>query len=95
MHRLSLLILTLSTFGSTTAGHWEEKSLGNWDMSRVIWYRDHPDQTTEKLKWCVIHSRGDSECGAAAQACNDLLKKDPGAACQSPMAHRAQTQTGY
>jgi hypothetical protein len=56
-------------------------------MSRVIWYRDHPDQTTEKLKWCVQHNQGDSECGAAMQACGDLLKDNPRATCQSPMAH--------
>jgi hypothetical protein len=79
--------LILAAFGPITAGHCEEKSLGNWDMSRVIWYRDHPDQTTERLKLCVEHNRGDSECGAAMQACNDLLKDDPQAACQSPMSH--------
>ena len=85
MQKVGLLILL--TLGSITAGHCEEKSLGNWDISQVIWYRDHPDQTTEKLKWCVEHNRGDPDCGAAMQACYDLLKENPRATCQSPTAH--------
>jgi hypothetical protein len=79
--------LILITLGSITSAHCEGKSQGPWDMSRVTWYRNHPDQTTEKLKWCIQHNQSDSECGAAMQACGELLKDNPQATCQSPMAH--------
>jgi hypothetical protein len=68
-------------------GLWWEQSLGPWDMSRVLWYRSHPDETTARLKWCAEHNRGNSECGAAMHACNDILKTEPHGTCQSPMAH--------
>jgi hypothetical protein len=82
-----VVLLVLFTLGSITAGHCEEKSSGPWDISRVIWYRDHPDQTTEKLKWCAEHTRSDPDCGAAMQACYDLHQENPQAPCQSPTAH--------
>lgn len=44
------------------------------------------DQTTEKLKRCIEHNRGDSECGAAMQACNDLLKDNPRATWRTSKA---------
>jgi hypothetical protein len=81
-----VLLMILTVIGATSSAYGAEQSLGNWDMSRVVWYRQHPDQTTAKLKWCVEESKGDAECGAAMQACNDLLKDNPKATCQSPMA---------
>ena len=78
---LAILGTSSSVFGA------EEKSLGNWDMSRVVWYRQHPDQTTAELKLCTEKARGNAECGAAMQACGDLLKEDRQATCQTPMAH--------
>ena len=83
----TMLLMILTAIGATSSAHSAEQSLGNWDMSRVVCYRQHPDQTTAKLKWCVEKSKGDAECGAAMQACNDLLKDDPKVTCQSPMAH--------
>lgn len=56
------------------------------DTARVSWYRAHPDQTTAKLKWCVEHQSGEADCGAALQACSELLRTDPQASCQSPTA---------
>jgi hypothetical protein len=82
----SLMILALFATVATPAAT-EEKSQGPWDMSRVTWYRAHPSETTAKLKWCVENSKGDAECGAAMQACGDLLEDDPKAECQSPTAH--------
>jgi hypothetical protein len=85
MQSLSLIMLIVAVpFGVAKAA---EESLGPWDMSRVVWYRSHPSETTGRLKWCAEHNRGDSECGAAMQACNDILEMDPQATCQSPMAH--------
>ena len=83
---VSTLMLALCTITSVASAYGAEQSLGPWDMSRVLWYRSHPDETTARLKWCAEHNRGDSECGAAMQACNDILKTDPHGTCQSPMA---------
>jgi hypothetical protein len=66
-----------------TAFSAEEKSEGPWDISRVTCYRAHPSETTAKLKWCVENSKGDAECGAAMQACGDLIRENPKAECQS------------
>jgi hypothetical protein len=70
-------LFILIGLGPITAAHCQEKSLGPWQMARVVRYREHPDDTTAKLKWCVEHNSGDSECGAAMQACSDLLKGNP------------------
>jgi hypothetical protein len=70
-------MLALCIVTSVASAYSAEQSLGPWDMSRVLWYRNHPDETTARLKWCVQHNSGDSECGAAMQACNDILKTDP------------------
>ena len=56
--------------------------------SRVIWYRENPEATTAKLRWCIEHQSGDKECGAAMQACGDILRSNPRATCQSPMIKR-------
>ena len=84
----TVLLMILTTLGTTSvAFSAEERSLGNWDMSRVVWYRQHPDLTTAELKQCTEKHKGDSECGAAMQACGDLLKEDRQATCQTPIAH--------
>jgi hypothetical protein len=66
----------------------QERSEGPWDMSRVIWYRENPEATTAKLRWCVDHQSGDNDCGAAMQACGDILRGDLRATCQAPMTNR-------
>jgi hypothetical protein len=69
-----------------TAAHAEEQSQGPWDMSHVIWYRENPEATTARLQWCVDHQSGDNDCGAAMQACGDILRVDPRATCHVPVA---------
>ena len=84
----TVLLAIMATLGATSSAFSaEEQSLGIWEMSRVFWYRQHPDQTTAELKRCTEERKGDAECGAAMQACGDLLKGDRQATCQSPMAH--------
>jgi hypothetical protein len=79
--------LALAAFATNVSAYCAEENLGNWDMARVVWYREHPEQTKEKLRWCVEHHVGDAECGAAMQACNDLIDQNPSPmpACASPM----------
>jgi hypothetical protein len=82
------ILSAIVIIGIASDAYCAEKSEGPWDTARVVWYRDHPDHTKEKLKWCVEHYSGDAECGAAMPACNDLLNKHPKSmpACDSPMS---------
>jgi hypothetical protein len=45
-------------------------------VTRGFWYRSHPE-----------HNLGEAECEVAMQTCNEMLKTDPQAAGQSPMAY--------
>lgn len=80
-----ILLLAAALVAPAIASHAAEQSDGPWSMDRVQWYQAHPDETKARLRECVIKSNSDDECGAALQACGDLVKQDPQAACQSPM----------